>query len=371
MVKRIAILTSSRADFGAYLPLLNAFKQDELIDFSIIAFGTHLSQMHGFTVNDILKQGYPVDFTIPSILASDDTESISTSFALTAQKFASFWARHQNSWDLVFCLGDRYEMCAAVLAGVPMGIKFAHLYGGDRSMGSIDNVYRDAMTAASVMHFTSTEKCRQRVEILTGSSKHIKVIGLLSLTDLEKLKLIPVESFKRDWNIDLNQPTILVGLHPETVRADQNLEFAGIVGEVLSFLAKEFQLVITMPNADTLGTLYRNEYLKIQEKYPDKVFIIENFGNPAYFTCMRYSKLIIGNTSSGISEAPSFNKFFVNIGDRQEGREFGANVINVPFNKDIILKEIYQALSKGEYHGDNTYFRPNSIQTVIEEVKNL
>ena len=107
MVKRIGILTSSRADFGAYVPLLNAFKEDDHIDFNIIAFGTHLSQMHGFTINEILRQGYPVEFKLPSILASDDAESVSTSFALTAQKFASFWAQHKNSWDLVFCLGDR------------------------------------------------------------------------------------------------------------------------------------------------------------------------------------------------------------------------------------------------------------------------
>ncbi len=370
MAKRIGILTSSRADFGVYEPLLNALTQNNDIVFDIIAFGTHLSQVHGFTLNEILNQDYKVSYTIPSLLASDDEESVSTSFALTAQKFASFWAQYKNKWDLVLCLGDRYEMCAAVLAGVPMGIKFAHLYGGDRSMGAIDNVYRDTMTAASVMHFTSTEKCKQRVAMLTENSKHIKVIGILSLAKLKKLKLFSMETFKKDWNIDLKKPTILICFHTETINAEKNTEYVRVIGEVLAYFASDYQLVITMPNADTLGNLYRKEYLILRKKYPGKVFLVENFGNLAYYTCMKYAKLLIGNTSSGISEAPSFNTYFINVGDRQKGREFGENVINVPFKRKTLIEEINIALLKGEYKGENPYYKPGSIQTIIHEILN-
>jgi len=130
MVK-IGVLTSSRADFGVYLPLLRAFQNDKEISFEIIAFGTHLSNLHGYTINEIEKSNFKVKYKIRSLISDDSENAVATSAALTSLKFSDFWENHKNEFDVVLCLGDRYEMFSAVISGIPFGIKFAHFYGGE------------------------------------------------------------------------------------------------------------------------------------------------------------------------------------------------------------------------------------------------
>jgi len=153
---RIGVLTSSRADFGIYLPLLKLMNVDENIQLDIIAFGTHLSRYHGYTIDQIVNAGFNVQHQIESILLTDSPESNATSTGLTYLKFSSFWGHYSKEFDFVFCLGDRFEMFAAVYAGVPFGIKFAHIHGGETTLGAIDNIYRHAISHASTYHFTAT-----------------------------------------------------------------------------------------------------------------------------------------------------------------------------------------------------------------------
>src|SRR5690606_5753673 len=144
---RVAVLTSSRADFGIYLPLLNRLKEDPFFQLEIIAFGTHLSKFHGYTLDQIKESGFTTIHEISSLLTNDDEVSIATSFGLTVLKFADFWDKH--SYDWVLCLGDRFEMAAAVQAGIPFGVRFAHLHGGETTLGAIDNIYRHQTSLAS------------------------------------------------------------------------------------------------------------------------------------------------------------------------------------------------------------------------------
>lgn len=370
MVK-IGVLTSSRADFGVYLPLLKAFLKDTDIDFEIIAFGTHLSNLHGYTIVEIKENGFDVKHAISCMLADDSEVAIATSAALTSMKFAEFWANHKNEYDIVLCLGDRFEMFSAVIAGVPYGVKFAHLYGGDYSKGAIDNVYRDGMTHASIMHFTSNQKCAERVLALTGSKDRIEVIGILSLDELEKTHLLTIEEFRSKWKIDLSKQTLLISFHPETVNADQNIGYARIVKTVLEELYNQYQLVITMPNADTNGSIFRKEFELLKAANPKNVFLIENFGNQSYFTCMKHSLLLLGNSSSGISEAASFNKYFINIGDRQTGRVLGKNIISVPFDPELILNKTKATLELGEFKGGNIYKSEGAVNHIVSKLKSI
>lgn len=370
MVK-IGILTSSRADFGVYTPLLKGFLNDSEIKFDIIAFGSHLSNLHGYTIKDIKDNGFNVKHEITCLLADDSEVAIATSAALTSLKFADFWANHKNEYDLVLCIGDRYEMFSAVIAGVPFGIKFAHLYGGDYSKGAIDNVYRDGITHASIMHFTSNQKSANRVLAMTGAKDQIEIIGILSLDELESIRVLSIEEFKIKWQIDLTIPTILITFHPETVNAPINFEYAKVVEKVLSELCINYQLVITMPNADTNGSIYRKEFELLKEKSLGNVFLIESFGIQSYFSCMKHSILMVGNTSSGISEAASFNKYFVNVGDRQTGREIGGNVICTPFDKEIILHKIHEVIKLGEYSGENIYKKGGAVRLIISKLKSF
>ena len=168
---RIAVLTSSRADFGIYTPLLKAMKSDDYFDLKIIAFGTHLSRFHGYTKSQIEAVGLSVDYEIDSMMLSDTKEAIANAIGLTIIKFSTFWKEHESDFDLVFCLGDRYEMFAAVLSGLPFSIKFAHLHGGEKTLGAIDNVFRHSLTHTSKIHFTSTENHKNRVQELIDMAR--------------------------------------------------------------------------------------------------------------------------------------------------------------------------------------------------------
>jgi len=368
MVK-IGVLTSSRADFGVYLPLLRAFQNDKEISFEIIAFGTHLSNLHGYTINEIEKSNFKVKYKIRSLISDDSENAVATSAALTSLKFSDFWENHKNEFDVVLCLGDRYEMFSAVISGIPFGIKFAHFYGGDYSEGAIDNVYRDALTHCSDLHFTSTQECASRVRKMVKNSVSIDVVGILSIEELENMKLLTLDEFSKKWNIDLKNPTILVSIHPETIHPENNLQFSQVVFETLEIVQKSHQLVITMPNADTNGNMYRRTFEKLNKNYPNQIHVLENLGLQSYFTCMKYAKLMIGNTSSGISEAASFNKYFINIGKRQEGRIKGLNVISVPFEKDLIIYEIEKTIQLGDFSGGNIYKKEGALQLIIRKLK--
>lgn len=367
---KIGILTSSRADFGYYIPLLKAMGNDTFFHFEIIAFGTHLSKFHGYTLNEINNNGFCVKFQVPSLLVSDDPESISTSYALTALKFASFWKENQHAFDLVFCLGDRFEMAAAVMAGVPFNIRFVHFYGGETTLGAIDNIYRHAITLASRLCFTSTTFYAEKVRALTGNETLAVVAGSLSLENIKDLKLLSLQEFKNQWKIDLQKASILVTLHPETVSFEKNKEYIDVCFHSFSEIAHNYQLIITMPNADTNGTLFRESFKVLKGKHESNVFLIENFGTQSYFTCLKYADLIIGNSSSGIIEAASFQKYVVNLGDRQKGRLSGDNVIHIPFNVEKIISTVKMCSGK-KYLGENIYYQENATKIIIQTLKSL
>lgn len=368
MVK-IAILTSSRADFGVYLPLLSKIVAHKGFSLSIIAFGTHLSDFHGYTVNEIVANGFEVKYKIPTAMASDSVESISTSAALCSLKFSSFWAGHKDEFDIILCLGDRYEMFAAVSAGAPYNLKFAHFYGGDTSLGAIDNVYRDCLTHMSIMHFTSTAKCANRVRYLKPNDP-IEVVGILSLDDITSLKLLTVDEFKNKWNINLTNPTILVTFHPETIEYEKNQHYAEIIFNLCEKLIEKYQIVITMSNADTNGYVFQEKFKQLKNLHAEQVFLIKNFGRTGYFTCMKFCSILLGNTSSGLSEAPSFQKYAVNVGDRQKGRETSNNVISVDFdvNRLIAAVDLYAGLT---YEGINIYNQVGSSDKIVDILENV
>jgi GDP/UDP-N,N'-diacetylbacillosamine 2-epimerase (hydrolysing) len=368
---KIGLLTSSRADFGIYLPLIKALKADPFFELEIIAFGTHLSNYHGYTIADIEKSGFEVKHKISSMLLTDDPASIAATYALTTLRFADLWSNVANEYDWVLCLGDRYEMAAAVNAGIPFNIKFAHIGGGDTTLGAIDNIYRHTITLASKLHFVQLEEFALRIQELAGKDAPCIITGSLSLENLNEIRLLTIEEFKNTWNIDLSLPSILVTIHPETIAVDKNTLFAEEVFNSLLQLNLSYQVIISMPNADTMGTIYRAMFGRLK-KQPSrgKVFLIENFGTQSYFSCMKHVWLLLGNSSSGIIEAASFNKYVLNIGDRQKGRLASRNVIHVPFDANAIFENAKKFAGR-EYTGENIYSRGNATQKILQTLKRI
>lgn len=366
---RIGVLTSSRADFGIYLPLLKRLKADDFFELNIIAFGTHLSPFHGETLQEILKEGLDVKYRVVSMLLTDSAESISTAMGLTSIKFAAFWAQHATDFDLVFCLGDRYEMFAAVTAGIPFNISFAHLHGGETTLGAIDNIFRHSITLASKYHFVATAQFAEKVAQLTGAKENVYQVGALGLDNLVDLKLLSIAEFKKKWEIDFSKPTILTTFHPETIALEKNEYYINEIAAALGSLTS-YQVLITMPNADTAGNILRNILIK-NFKHSDRVFLIENLGPQSYLSAMNLCSFLLGNTSSGIIEAASFHKYVINLGDRQKGRAAGPNVIHVPIERNEILSAVKSIEVKGNEIMSNIYYKSGASDNIIACIKKI
>ena len=365
---RVAVLSSSRADFGIYLPLLKKLKKADDFKLSVIAFGTHLSKFHGYTRDAMAQAGFEPDYEISTLITNDRPEDISTTYALTALKFADFWAQHRHEFDHVICLGDRFEMAAAVAAGIPFGLSFAHIHGGDTTLGAIDNTYRHSITLASRLHFVSAAPFRERIYSLCGDDAHVVLTGSLSLDNLDELELLTKEAFFERWNINLSKPSLLITVHPETVAFEQNTHYSAECKKAFTALANEFQLVVTLPNADTQGTVFRKMFDELQQTFPEQVFLIENFGTQSYFSCMKHCALLMGNTSSGIVEAASFQKYVLNLGDRQKGRLSGENVIHLPFDATQMVQSAREYAGR-TFGGVNLYKLGNASDVIINTLR--
>ena len=363
---KIGVLTSSRADYGIYTPLLQKLKSDPFFELEIIAFGTHLSKSHGYTLNEIQKGGYNCIHTISSLISNDDEQSIASSYGLTVLKFADFWNSHH--YELVFCLGDRFEMSAAVQAGIPFSVKFAHIHGGETTLGAIDNVYRHQISLAATIHFTATEPYKEKVSELIDTSEGVFSVGSLSLNDISNFKPMQKDVFLKKFGIQY-QDFGLVTFHPETVSVNGNSVYAEEMKKALATISEQLILVITMPNADTLGSVYREVIEQLKKEKPNRFVLIENFGKDNYFSAMHYAKILIGNTSSGILEAASFGKYVVNVGDRQKGRLRSDNVIDCKFIETDIVSAYKKAIEFNIYRGENSYFKEGAADSIIKIIK--
>lgn len=362
----ICILTSSRADYGIYKPLLENLSKDKGIDITIVAFGMHLQKKFGNTIKKIKEDNFGKIDTIEGMSHKDTSYDIAISYSNLIEKFAQYWIK--NSYDYVVALGDRFEMSAAVQSGIPFEIQFIHLHGGEETLGSLDNIYRHQITLASKIHFVASEEYFKRVSKITGSKKNIYNYGALSLDGIDKIKLPKWSTVCKQFDIK-DEDYVLVTFHPETVGLEKNKSYANIVFESLAKISEETNILITSPNADASGDLYRNVIKKLATSFPKKIFSIENFGRENYFSAMKNCSMMIGNTSSGILEAASFKKYVINVGDRQKGRLKDKNIFDVPFSKEEILKKYKQIKELGDFSGKNIFFKSNTAMKIINYIK--
>jgi GDP/UDP-N,N'-diacetylbacillosamine 2-epimerase (hydrolysing) len=332
--KKIGILSSSRADFSIYEPLIRALNDDPAFETQLIAFGTHLSRAHGYTLDSIAQSGFTVAHALDHCYANaDEPAAISEAMGRTMVEFAKLWAR--ETFDLVFCLGDRYEMLAAVLAAKPFNIPFAHLYGGETTLGAMDEAFRHSISHLSQWHFTGAEAYAERVQELTQRPEHIFNCGYINLDTLSGLNFISPEGMNERCGLNMSHPTLLVTMHPETERYTQTAHFADELCDALEALT-EFQVLLTMPNSDTHGNQIRSRVLDLQKRRSGMV-CVENLGTLGYASAMKHCVAMLGNTSSGFVEASFFPKPVINLGKRQEGRILTPNIAGCDFVKADIV----------------------------------
>ncbi len=361
----VAILTSTRADYSIYFPLLKKLKSDPAFNLSIIAFGTHLSDKYGNTVDEIIKDGFEIEEKVITAPDADTPEAIADSMQRTIGLFSGLWAR--KKYDLVFCLGDRYEMFAACASGVPFGVSFAHLHGGEQTLGAIDDVFRHCLTHMASFHFAAAQEYADRIIQMRGNSKNVYNTGALSFDNLRNLKLLSEDEFNERYGIDLSKPSILITFHPETVDYSKNEYYTDELIAALTEI-KGYQLIITMPNSDTMGLMIRNKLTRFINS-TNRAFAIESFGTLGYLSCMKYCSFMLGNTSSGFIEAAYFPKYVINLGNRQKGRLQTANILNVEINRKSIVEGVLKFGSLHISASSGIYGTGCAADTIIEILK--
>jgi GDP/UDP-N,N'-diacetylbacillosamine 2-epimerase (hydrolysing) len=362
---KIAVLTSSRADYGIYLPLLKALNADPFFDLSIIAFGTHLSPMHGETVQQIYNDGFERVIKADTMPQGDSPADIVAAMGKTLTAFSNIWP--STAFDLVVALGDRYEMFAACASTVPFGIPVAHIHGGETTLGAIDDAFRHSITQMASYHFATTEAYAQRVEELKGSFLNVFNVGALSIDNLKTLPLLSIDAFRERFNIDLSKKSILITFHPETVAFEQNRAY---VAELIAALTEltNYQLIITMPNADTMGNMVREALQQFIANTPNAIGV-ESFGALEYLSCMKHCAMMLGNTSSGFVEAAFFPKWVINLGERQRGRILTPNILQTPIDKTAILNAVRKIANSDNPKPNPIYGTGNAAQRIVTILK--
>jgi UDP-N-acetylglucosamine 2-epimerase (non-hydrolysing)/GDP/UDP-N,N'-diacetylbacillosamine 2-epimerase (hydrolysing) len=337
-VRAIGVVTGARSDYGIYRPVLRKLHAHPDVDLRLFVTGMHLAPEFGLTVKHIEADGFPITERIETLLASDTPGGIATSMGLGASGFGQAFARWRP--DVLVVLGDRFEMHAAALAALPFKLPVAHIHGGEVTEGAIDDALRHSLTKLSHLHFVSAEAYARRVIQLGEEPWRVTVCGSPGLDDVATLPRLSVAELEARVGLALDPPPLLVTYHPVTLEYEQS-EWQ--VRELLAALAAAGRPVIfTRPNADTRGRAIAREIEAFVHAHPNSR-AAGDLGTEAYFGLMAAAAAMVGNSSSGIIEAPSFKLPVVNIGSRQRGRHRAANVIDVGHAREAILGGIRRA----------------------------
>jgi GDP/UDP-N,N'-diacetylbacillosamine 2-epimerase (hydrolysing) len=322
---KLGFITTSRADFGIYLPLLKACEAEGW-NCLVFAGGMHTSQKYGNSYR-LIEDEYKIRIAekITSLSDNDDPQDIAVAMGATTSAFGKLWNKYTDL-RMMFALGDRYEMFCAALSCVPFNISIAHLHGGETSLGAIASY-----------HFVSAAEHAARVVQITGDERNVFNVGALGLEGIRTTEVYSREEFSNRFGIAMDDKFVLVTYHPETIDL-KNDEFADQLIDALHQIP--YKILCTLPNADTQGSVIRSKLLRFANEQPEKIRCFENLGQRGYYSAMCYCTMLIGNTSSGIIEAASYHKPVVNVGNRQKGRLTSDNVIHVDNESNQIVNAV-------------------------------
>lgn len=369
-MKKIAIVTSARADYGIYLPLLRVLEAAVDFDLSLFVTGMHLCPEFGMTIETIEEDGYHIAERVDCLLSSDSPEGVALSTGLGVQGFGRAFQRTRP--DLLVVLGDRFEMHAAALAALPFNIPIVHIHGGELTRGAIDESLRHSLTKLSHLHFVTTEEYRQRVIQLGEEPWRVTTCGAPSLDNLQQLSFLTAEQINNQFGALPTAETLLVTYHPVTLEYSQA---EAQINALLGVLEKTGRpLLFTLGNADTSGRLLNQKVQNFVQRCP-QAGMVENLGTRGYFSVMKIVAAMVGNSSSGIIEAASFDLPVVNVGIRQQGRVRGKNVIDTGSKTEEILAGIKQAVDP-EFRAGlrgmiNPYGCGQAAESIVEKLRRV
>ncbi len=371
-MKKIAVFTGTRAEYGLLYWLLKDIDSDPELQLQLLVSGMHLSPEFGCTYQQIEADGFYIDEKIEILLSSDSAVGTAKSIGLGILGFSD--ALNRLAPDLLVILGDRFEALAAAQTAMILRIPVLHLHGGEITEGAYDDAIRHAITKLSYLHGTSTESHRQRVIQLGEDPKRVRNVGAIGLDHLKRGAFMSIEELSASLNFCLNQPYFLVTYHPVTLaNEDPKDSFQALLTALDAF--SDHQVILTYPNADDGG----RQIIPLLEAYaaqqPERVLAIPSLGQARYLSAVKYASAVIGNSSSGIIEVPSFDVPTVNIGARQKGRLAAKSVLNTLPEVASIIHGIEQAISrdykKAEEHITNPYGQGDTCARVLQMIKSL
>ncbi len=344
MKRKICVVTGSRADYGLLYWLMKEIEEDSSLELQLIVTGMHLSPEFGLTYK-IIEKDFKIDKKIEILLSSDSSIGISKSMGLTQISFAEVYEELKP--DLLVVLGDRYEIFSAASVGMISKIPIAHLHGGETTQGAFDEALRHCITKMSHLHFTATDKYRNRVIQLGEDPKRVFNVGGLGIDNIRKLKLLSTKEFERSIDFKLNIKNILITFHPTTLEnSTASLQFQNLL-DVVDEL-KDTNIIFTKANSDTDGRVINKMIDEYVQKNSDRSVAFTSLGQLRYLSALSHVDAMVGNSSSGLIEAPSFKIGTINIGDRQKGRIMASSVINSKTDKDLV-KDAFKKLYSDEF----------------------
>lgn len=367
MTRKVCIYTSTRADYGLLKRLLSEIRNRSELTLQLLVSGTHLSPEFGATLKEILADGFSPDETVEMLLSADTPTAICKSMGLALIGYGEAVSRLRP--DMAVVLGDRFETFCMASACQVHRIPIAHIHGGETTEGAMDEAFRHAITKLSHLHFTSCEAYRDRVVQLGEAPESVFNVGALGVENLHLTQWLSPDDLARELNFDLSAPFLLITFHPVTLEAATAREqFQALLDAVEAM--PQLKLIFTKANADTDGRVINRMMEEYAARRTGRCLALSSMGTQKYLSAMKYAAAVLGNSSSGIIEAPSLNVPTVNIGDRQKGRIQAPSIINTPPETAAIREALEKALSpsfrKSLHTNINPYDRKGTCSRIVD-----
>lgn len=371
-MKKICVITATRAEYGLLKPLMDLIQGSEELELQIIATGAHLSPEFGLTYKQIEADGFTINEKIEILLSSDTPSSIVKTMGLAMNGLAEVIPRLQP--DMFVILGDRYEMLAIASAITIFKIPILHLHGGEITEGAYDDAIRHAITKLSHLHFTSTEEYRSRVIQMGEEPDRVFNVGAIGLDNITNLQLLDKAELEQDLGIKFLKYNYQVTFHPETLSDLSSEEQFQILLDAIEEQEDSF-FVFTKANADTDGRIINQMIDTYVAKNPNKAKAFLSLGTLRFLSVVKQSTAIVGNSSSGILEAPSLHTATINIGDRQKGRTQAKSIVNVSCDRNEIM-DGFAAVKESSFKDnlknlDNPYYNGGASPKIVKVIQDL
>ncbi len=371
-MRKICVVTGSRAEYGLLSRLMQLIKEDPELTLQIIATNMHLSPEFGLTYKEIEKDGFRIDKKVEMLLSSDTANATTKSVGLATIGFAD--AYEDLKPDLLLVLGDRFEILAAATAALFYKIPIAHLHGGEITEGAYDDAIRHAITKMSHLHFTSTEENKNRVIQLGEEPSKVFNVGAIGIDNIKNMQLLSKFDLEKSLKFQIGEKCVLVTFHPVTLESNSAEEQIDNLLEVLLSI-NDLRIIFTLPNSDTDGRVIINKINKFVEYNSNRSIAFTSLGQIRYLSALQFVHALVGNSSSGIIEAPSFGIPTLNIGMRQQGRKKADSVVDCePTMGDI--KEKIQLILSSAFREKckniiNPYYIENTAIEIFKRIENI